>query len=145
MGFLAIGATPNLLGNITWDAIVQGITLHLLYHGEIVTEHCPPQTAGSCYTKERGMAPQSTLCSHHQGSESQMASSGGTTTMPGRYQGMLPTGYTWEEDQATVYSWGDIGTGGKYKHYEGGNAASGDQANCPLSDAMVMWVSADPH
>ena len=55
---------------------------------------------------------------------------------------MLSTGYTWEEDQATAYSWGDIGTGGEYKHYGGSDAASGDQADHLLSDVMVMQASA---
>ena len=41
-----------------------------------------------------------------------------------------------------MYSWGDEGTGGEYELYGGGNTASGDQVDHPLSDAMVMRASA---
>ena len=54
---------------------------------------------------------------------------------------MLPVGST-REDQAAAYSLGDVGTGGKYDHYAGGDATSSGQTDCPLSDAMVMWASA---
>ena len=124
-----------------WDAIVWGIALHLLYSGETASEHCPPQTVGSCYTKELGAVPRETLRNHHQGSEPQMTSSGGTAIAPRRYQSMLPVGST-QEDQAAVYSWRDIGTGGEYGHYARGDAASGGQTDHPLSDTMVTQASA---
>ena len=94
-GILAVRATPDLLGSTMWDRVVQGIALYLLYHSKMATKHCPPQTAGSFYTQEKGTVPRQTLRSHHQGLEPQPNNSRGATA-PGRYQSMLPAGYPQE-------------------------------------------------
>ena len=55
---------------------------------------------------------------------------------------MLPAGNACKEEQAAAYGWGEMGTGGEYELYGGGDANSGNQASHPLSDAMVMWALA---
>ena len=109
-GVLAIGPTPALTGSDAWDKIVQDIALCLIYWGQVATEHCKPQTAGSTYAQERGTLPRQTLHSHHQGSEPQPSSLGDTVTAPsGSYQMMLPIGHKIKRERgkrSKSWSWG---------------------------------------
>ena len=115
---LAVGPTPALTRNTAWKKIVQDIALCLIYQGKVATEHCKPQTTGSCYAQEKGSLPRQTLCSHHQGSEPQSSCSGGTAATPGRYQRMLSTGYVSRGEQAAAYTGREAGARDEYNPYE---------------------------
>ena len=41
------GDPPRLTGHHTWSHIMAGMTLHLIYCGKTVGEHCPPCTVAS--------------------------------------------------------------------------------------------------
>ena len=48
-GVLAVRPAPTLMGSHVWERIAQSISIHLIYRGQVASEHCRPQTAGSTY------------------------------------------------------------------------------------------------
>ena len=135
------------MGSHVWERIVQGISIWLIYLGQVVTEHCRPQTAGSTYAHERGTLALQTLCSHHQGSELQSSGSWGTVAAPSvKSKVMLPSRdetERYQERVAVMYTdWEDEDDDDKeFNLHRRCDATSHDQAGCPPSDMIVMWVS----
>ena len=50
-GIFIPGNPPRLTGHHDWSCIITGMTLHLIYHGKTMGEHCPPCTVASFNTK----------------------------------------------------------------------------------------------
>ena len=50
-GVFVPGDPPKLTSHHNWSCIIAGMTLHLIYHGKTVGEHCPLCTVASFNAK----------------------------------------------------------------------------------------------
>ena len=51
-GIFIPGNPPILTGHHDWSCIITGMTLHIIFHGKTMEEHCPPCTVESFNAKQ---------------------------------------------------------------------------------------------